>query len=111
MTSSTDEARALVRKIAAPAQIGDTIARQVQRASRRIPFMSYHRIKRAWYGDQRLRIDADEIEKLRKLAGARDVGETARDEFADLQRRIQRLEEALGLRPSQPGRPDDHSDS
>ena len=94
----------LVRQIAGPAQIGDTIKRQIDRASRRIPFWSYRRVKGAWYAEC-ARIDADEIEQLRKLAADRSVVREAKQERANLLDRIARLEAALGLSDEDFNRP------
>lgn len=95
--SSVAEASELVRRIASPAQVGDTIKRQIDRAARRIPFWSYSRTKDAWYADARMRIDADEIQRLRDLALGSAEARAARDEYRELQDRIARLEAALRI--------------
>jgi len=103
--SSVAEASDLVRQLAAPAQIGDTIKRQISHAARRIPFWSYSRTRDAWYGSPRMRIHADEILKLRELARDTAAARDARNEFRLLQDRLARLETALGLSDEEFHRP------
>lgn len=104
--SSIVEASFLVRRIALPAQIGDTIKRQIDRASRRIPFWSASRVKDVWYADPRIRIGADELADLRDIARDEAAAREARNEFRQLQDRIARIEAALGVSD-----PEFHSDA
>jgi hypothetical protein len=64
--SSVSEARALVRRIAEPREVGDSVKAAIVRAARRLGFR-FHRTRDLWYGDAR-RIDADEMDRLRELA-------------------------------------------
>jgi len=93
--SSVVEASRLVRQIAEPYQIGDTVKRQIDRAARRIPFWSYSRVRDAWYGNPRMRIGADELSELRLLLEKSDRARQDRDELDDLRDRLSRVETAL----------------
>lgn len=64
--SSIDEARALIRKCAEPCKAGELVKEAIFRASRRLA-MPVSRARDIWYGDAR-RIDADEMERLRRGA-------------------------------------------
>lgn len=90
------EARHLVQSLAAPVRVGDTIKAQISRASRRIPFWSYRRVKSVWYGETSS-IDADHFEALKRLAKADQEANEARIEHDGIVERIERLEAALGL--------------
>jgi hypothetical protein len=94
--SALIEVHALVRDIAG-VEPGDTIKRQISRAARRIGFMSASRVKDCWYADERIRVGADELRRLREIANANDKAEQARAEFAKLEKRVQLLEAALRL--------------
>lgn len=59
------EASTLVREIAAPA----TGKAALLRAYRRIGTWTYNRVKDVYYGDGRIRISGEEIDKLRVVAG------------------------------------------
>lgn len=95
--SAVCEAQECVRAIAG-AEPGDTVMRQIGRASRRISFWRWSRVKDAWYGEQRMRIGADELSALRQLAkkysGGKEIESVDIDE---LRGRIRRIEEALRL--------------
>jgi hypothetical protein len=67
--SAVLEAQTLVRSIAEPRAVGDSVKVSISKAARRLGF-SFSRAKDIWYGDAR-RIDAAEIDKLRELAGQR----------------------------------------
>jgi hypothetical protein len=67
--SAVAEAQTLVRVIAEPRAVGDSVKTSINKAARRLGF-SFSRAKDIWYGDAR-RIDAAEIDKLRELAGQR----------------------------------------
>lgn len=69
--SSSSEASALVRQIAEPRPVGDSIKSAIGRASRRLGF-SFSRTKDIWYAHAR-RIHADEIDRLRDHAGRREA--------------------------------------
>jgi hypothetical protein len=94
--SALIEVQALVRDIAG-VEPGDTIKRQISRAARRIGFMSSSRVKDCWYADERIRVRADELRRLREIANANEKVEEARAEFAKLEKRVQLLEAALRL--------------
>jgi hypothetical protein len=69
--SSVHEASMLVRNVAEPRPIGDSVKSAISRAARRLGF-SYGRTRRIWYRDAR-RIDAAEMDKLRERAARAEV--------------------------------------
>lgn len=94
--SALIEASQLVRSSAAPPMIGDTVKRQIDRASRRIKFWPASRVKSIWYRDERYRISADELAQLRLLADKNQQDE-GHDELQQLRARVARLETALRI--------------
>jgi hypothetical protein len=95
--SAVLQARECVRTIAG-AEPGDTVMRQLDRASRRIPFWKWSRVKDAWYAEKRMRVDADELARLRELA-AKYGGKTYVEKVDpnSIEERLQRIEAALRL--------------
>jgi hypothetical protein len=71
--SSIDEAMILVRRCAEPSPAGDPVKAAVRRASRQvqIPFV---RARAIWYGEAR-RIDAEEMDRLRRGAEKADLAQ------------------------------------
>lgn len=61
----------LVRRIAEPRDVGDSVKAAIVRAARRLGF-PFSRTKDLWYGDAR-RIDASEMDRLRDLAAKREA--------------------------------------
>ena len=100
--SAIVEAQSCVRAIAG-AQLGDTVMRQLDRAARRIPFWRWSRVKDAWYAEQRMRVDSDELEALQELAtkfSGRKETPRAKQQSLDIQaleQRLARVEAALRL--------------
>jgi hypothetical protein len=94
--SALVEASQLVKSLASPPMVGDTVKRQISRAARRIPFWSTSRVKSIWYRDERYRISADDLSQLRLLANKQqqDAGHA---ELQKLRARVARLEAALRL--------------
>lgn len=80
----------MIKRVAAPALVGDSIKGQILRSSRRLKW-SYVRTKEIWYGGAR-RISAWEMRKL--FAAANEVFATSDEhvEMADLRRRVADLE-------------------
>jgi hypothetical protein len=100
IVSAVAQAQECVRTIAG-AEPGDTVMRQLDRASRRIPFWKWSRVKDAWYAEKRMRVDADELARLRELAakyGARNQVEAI--EPSSIEERLRRIEAALRLSDS-----------
>lgn len=83
--SSVNEASLLVRNVAEPRLVGDSVKAAITRAARRLGF-SITRTKDIWYGDAR-RIDADEMDRLRT--------EAARAEADELKQRLLALYRSL----------------
>ena len=73
--SSTDEARALIRQCAEPRRVGELVKEAIFRASRRLE-MPVSRARDIWYGDAR-RIDAAEMDRLRREAANAELAQTA----------------------------------
>ncbi len=94
--SALVEASQLVKALASPPMVGDTVKRQIARAARRIPFWSTSRVKSIWYRDERYRIGADDLAKLRLLANKQQQ-DTGHAELQKLRARVARLEAALRL--------------
>lgn len=69
--SSAREASALVRQIAEPRPVGDSVKSAIGRAARRLGF-SFSRTKDIWYAHAR-RIHAEEIDQLRGQAARREA--------------------------------------
>lgn len=66
-SAARKEAAALVRAVAEPSRPGDTVRARITRAAKRLSW-SYGRTEDIWRGEAR-RIDAHEIDMLRKIAG------------------------------------------
>ncbi|MBS4016785.1 MAG: hypothetical protein KGZ68_00990 [Dechloromonas sp.] len=90
------EASQLVRSLASPPMVGDTVKRQIARAARRIPFWSTSRVKSVWYRDERYRISADEIAQLRDIADMQQK-DAGHEELQKLRARVARLETLLRI--------------
>lgn len=69
--SSAREASTLVRQVAEPRPVGDSVKSAIGRAARRLGF-TFSRTKDIWYEHAR-RIHADEIDRLRDQAGRREA--------------------------------------
>lgn len=65
--SSVVEASTLIRRVAEPRPVGDSVKAAIRRAARALGF-SFSRAKDIWYGDAR-RIDPAEMDALRTQAG------------------------------------------
>lgn len=84
--SAPSEASGLVRRVAEPRPVGDSVKAAIRRASRRLGF-SPSRTKDLWYSNAR-RIDAEEMDALRRAARQRREEDNAR---ADACLAIERL--------------------
>lgn len=71
MSTIAGEASLLVRRVAEPRPVGDSIKAAIVRTARRLGF-SYTRTRDIWYGNAR-RIDAAEMDQLREYAGRREA--------------------------------------
>lgn len=69
--SALVEAQTLVREIAEPRAVGDSVKISISKSARRLGF-TFSRAKDIWYGAAR-RIDAHEIDKLRSVAKQRHL--------------------------------------
>jgi hypothetical protein len=99
IVSALLQAQECVRAIAG-SEPGDTVMRQLERAARRIPFWRWSRVKDAWYAEKRMRVDADELARLRELAvkyGGKNHVEAI--DAQSLEDRLRRIEAALCLPP------------
>jgi hypothetical protein len=68
--SPIEEARNLVKRCAEPRPVGDSVKAAINRAAKRLGF-TYSRTKDIWYCGAR-RIDASEMDRLRRSAAATD---------------------------------------
>lgn len=64
--SSVSEASMLLRRVAGPREIGDSVKAAINRAARKIG-LTYSRARDIWYANAR-RIDATEMDALRREA-------------------------------------------
>lgn len=69
--SSVSEASLLVRRVAEPRDVSDSVKAAIVRAARRLGF-PFSRTRDLWYGHAR-RIDAAEMDRLRDLAAKREA--------------------------------------
>ena len=74
--SATAEASSLIQEIAEPRPVGDSVKAAVRRAARRAG-CSFARARSLWYADERARVRADEMDRLRTVA--KQQRETAHD--------------------------------
>ena len=78
VSSPADEAAALLRQVAEPRPVGDSVKAAIRRAARRLGF-GYRRTKTIWYGET-TRIGAEEMDALRRATKRRNAEEVARAE-------------------------------
>jgi hypothetical protein len=91
--SSACEASILVREIAEPRPVGDSVKAAIDRAARRLGF-GYRRTKTIWYGEA-TKITAEEIDVLRRETARRRQEEIARAEALVVIDRMVALRSAL----------------
>ncbi len=101
--SSAMEASALIKRAAEPAPIGDKVKAAIARACRAVSHellaggfqpMAYGRARRIWKCEAR-RIDAEEMDALRRAAKDKALIGDARAEYKALLDRIAACEQAL----------------
>ena len=98
------EAQLIVAGVAGP---NGSAKERVLRASRLLSRLSFSRVRDLFYGDPRCRVHADELDYLRHVAATRQK-EAAKNEFAELLARIERVENLLcGIADAR--RPLDHA--
>ena len=78
VSSPADEAAALLRQVAEPRPVGDSVKAAIRRAARRLGF-GYRRTKTIWYGET-TRIGAEEMDALRRATSRLRAEEVARAE-------------------------------
>lgn len=91
---ATIEMREHVRQIGWPKFPDEQVLFRIERVARRLR-ISARRARSYWYGEPAT-ITAEHMDKARRLARA-PLEEEARNEFAELQNRIARLEAALAV--------------
>ena len=65
--SSVCEASTLIKQIAEPRPVGDTVKAAIGRSLRRLPLKgswTWNRVKDIWYADHRVSVSADEMNAL-----------------------------------------------
>jgi hypothetical protein len=91
----------LVRQLALPAPAGDTTKAAIFRAHRVLNTWTWNRVRDVWHADPRIKVSADELNQLRKLARARnDSGASAarsaaREDMLGFMERIAAIEAEL----------------
>jgi hypothetical protein len=88
------EAQTLIHRVVGPRGSDDSVKAMIAKAARRVG-ITYERAKAIWYREARV-IRAEEMDRLRTLAAESPDEEAARNEFAELTARINRLECLLG---------------
>lgn len=93
-------ASSLLRRVAEPRPVGDSVKQAINRAARRVSRflpspMGYSRAEGIWRQEARA-IRAEEMDAIRRAAADRTARE-AKNEFAELRARIARLEEAIRI--------------
>ncbi len=85
------EAHLLVQQVA-----GDSgsVKERLLRASRALPTFSFNRVRDLFYADPRARVGGDELDYLRSKVGSANL-KAAQDEYAELGKRVARLEALL----------------
>lgn len=92
---SDREAADLVRRVAEPRLVDDSVKGAIRRAARKLGW-SFSRTRHVWYRTAAVR--AGEIDQLRATAAeAKREKRPIRDEYSDLRKRISRLERHLDL--------------
>jgi hypothetical protein len=76
MPTTVDEMRHIVRCAAEPAAPGESVKAAIGRAARRLA-LDWGRARSLWYGDARVRVSADEADRLRRLHQARQSARLA----------------------------------
>lgn len=97
-TSNDDALEAaaqLLRKLAMPSVPGESVKSALLRVSRKLPTISYGRVRSIWYRDHRVKISADEILELRRTSKIQDEERHAADEIAALRSRLEALENKI----------------
>ena len=90
--NTLEAARGILRKLAEPAVPGESVKALLLRISRKLPTLSSGRVRSIWYRDQRLKISADELLELRRIAKIEDEERHATDEVSALRKRLELLE-------------------
>jgi len=98
VVSALREASFLVRKVAEPRPIGDSVKAAINRAARRLGF-HFSRTKDIWYENAR-RIHAEEIDALRREARTQREETVARAEAIIAVERLVALRETLAATDS-----------
>lgn len=91
-SNTLEAARNTLRRIAEPAVPGESVKCLLLRVSRKLPTISYGRVRGIWYRDTRLKISADELLELRRIAKIEDEERHATDEVSALRKRLELLE-------------------
>ncbi len=99
--SAVAEASTLLRDIAEPRPVGDSVKLAIGRSARRVSLflpqpMAFGRAEDIWRREARA-IRAEEMDAIRKAAKADRLAQEAKNEFTELKARIARLEAALRI--------------
>jgi hypothetical protein len=94
--TSLDEASNLLRKVAGQRHAGESLKAVFRRLNRKLKGWSDNRIRDVWHCDPRVKIRADEVDQLRRLAEPRGKAE-AIHEIDELRATVARLARYEGL--------------
>jgi hypothetical protein len=91
--SAVAEAATLLRQVAEPRPVGDTVKAAINRAARRVSIRP-GRVEDIWREEAKA-IRAEEMDAIRRAAAQERVAREAKHELAELDARIARLEALL----------------
>lgn len=98
--SARAEAKLLMREIAGPGEPGESVKAAIRRVATKLQGWSANRIRDVWDADPRIRISAEEMDRLR-AAARRDRQEEAeaKDAFRLILTRLNQIEAILQADP------------
>jgi hypothetical protein len=89
------EAQSLIRLLAEPRPVGDSVKSAIRRAGRRLRGWSLSRVRAVWYADERAAVRAHELDALRRLTAQARSDRAAAKDLRELHDRVSRLERLL----------------
>jgi hypothetical protein len=113
VSKSIGVASAMLKELAAPSIVGDTVTKQIDRAHSFLPMFPLSRIRSIWYQDNRARIDNDELSVIKDAldgkrrssandADMRDMLMSALSRIDDLENKLRLLTRSMRLQMDEP---------
>ena len=99
------QAQALIKRVAEPRPVGDSVKAAILRADRRLGWRNPARVKNIWYADRRVSLTVAEWERLKEVAGEITITSDSGDHHAELRQlraQMHKLEERLSALDHQP---------